>query len=77
MATAFLISSDRRWYSELILLLKMGTKSRKITIQKTLMDMYRLMVAFDPTRPTAVYGGQNEGMNFGNVAVKPGTKGGQ
>ena len=33
------------------------------------------MVAFDPTRPTPVSGGRNEGMNFGNVAVEPGTRG--
>ena len=37
--------------------------------------MYGLMVAFDPTRATAVSGGQNEGMDFGNVAAKPGTGG--
>ena len=42
---------------------------------KTLTDMYGLMVAFDPTRATAVSGGRNEGINFGNVAAKPGTKG--
>ena len=29
------------------------------------------MVAFDPTRATEVSGGQNKGMNFGNVATKP------
>ena len=37
--------------------------------------MYRLMVAFEPTRDTAVSGGRNEGMNFGNVAAKPRTGG--
>ena len=37
--------------------------------------MYGMMVAFDPTRATAVSGGRNEGMNFRNVAVKPGTGG--
>ena len=37
--------------------------------------MYRLMVAFDTTRHTAVSGGQNEGTNFRNVAVEPGTGG--
>ena len=37
--------------------------------------MYGLMVAFDPTRATEVSGGQNKGMNFGNVAAKPITGG--
>ena len=37
--------------------------------------MYGLMVAFDPTRDTAVSGGWKEGMNFGNVAAEPGTEG--
>ena len=38
--------------------------------------MYGLMVAFDPTRATAVSRGQNEGMNFRNVTAEPGTRGG-
>ena len=33
------------------------------------------MVAFKPTRSTPVSGGRNKGINFGNVAVKPGTMG--
>ena len=37
--------------------------------------MYGLMVAFEPTRPIAVSGGRNEGMNFGNMAVELGTGG--
>ena len=37
--------------------------------------MYGLMVVFEPTRPTAVYGGRNEGINFGNVTVEPETGG--
>ena len=37
--------------------------------------MYGLMVEFDPTRPTPVSGGRNEGMNFGNVTVESGTGG--
>ena len=37
--------------------------------------MHGLMVAFDPTRDILVSGGRNEGMNFGNVAAKPGTGG--
>ena len=43
---------------------------------KTLTEMFELMVAFDPTRPTPVSGGPNKGMNFENVAVKLGTVGG-
>ena len=39
--------------------------------------MYGLMVAFEPTRATAVSEGRNEGMNFGNVADEPGTGGGR
>ena len=31
--------------------------------------MYRLMVAFDPTKATLVDGGRNEGLNFGNVVA--------
>ena len=34
------------------------------------------MVAFEPTMATEVSGGWNECTNFGNVAAKPGTKGG-
>ena len=37
--------------------------------------MYGLRVAFEPTRATAVSGGRNKGMNFGNVAAEPGTGG--
>ena len=42
---------------------------------KTLTDMYGLMVDFEPTRSSLVSGGRNKGMNFGNVAAKPGTEG--
>ena len=35
--------------------------------------MYGLMVAFEPTRATAVYEGQNKGMNLGNILDEPGT----
>ena len=37
--------------------------------------MYGLIVAFDPTKATAVSGGRNEGINIRNVAAKPGTGG--
>ena len=75
LATAFLIISDRRWYSEIILLLNNDYANQQKKYPKTLTDMYGLMVAFDPTRPTPVSGGHNEDMNFGNVAVESGTGG--
>ena len=37
--------------------------------------MYGLMVAFDPTRSTAVSEGRNEGMNIRNVVGEPETGG--
>ena len=73
LATDFLLSSDRCRYGELILSLKNDYAKQHTTYPKTLTDMYGLMVAFDPTRATAVSGGRNEGMNFGNVAAEPGT----
>ena len=75
LATAFLISSNRRRYGELVLLLKNDYVKQQKNYPKTLKYMYGLMVAFKPTRPTPVSGGRNEGINFGNVAVKPGTGG--
>ena len=75
LATAFILSSDRRRYGELVLSLKNGYAKQQKNYPKTLTDMYGLMVVFDPTRATAVSGGRNEGMDFGNVAAKPGTKG--
>ena len=42
---------------------------------KTLTDMDRLMVEFEPTRATPVSGGRNKGLNFGNVAVESETTG--
>ena len=74
-ASAFLLSSDRRHYGELILLLKNDYAKQQNNYLKTLTDMYGLMVAFNPTRAAAVSGGRNEGMNFGNVAAEPGTGG--
>ena len=76
MATDFLLSSDRRWYGELILSPKNDYAKQQKNYPKTLTDMNGLMVAFEPTRATAVSGGRNEGMNFGNVATEPGTGGG-
>ena len=75
LATAFLLISDRRWYGKLILLLKNNYTKLQKNYPKTLTHMYGLMVAFEPTRATSVSPGRNEGMNFGNVAAKPGTGG--
>ena len=75
MATAFLLSSDRRRYSELILSLKNDYTKQQKNYPKTLTEMYGLMVDFEPTRYTSVSGGRNGGMNFGNVAAEPGTEG--
>ena len=77
LATAFLISSDRRRYGELILSLKNDYSKQQKNYPKTLTDIYGLMVAFDPTKATAVSGGRNKGMNFGNVTAEPGTEGGR
>ena len=71
LATAFLISSDRRWYGELILSLNNDYAKQQKNYPKTLPDVYGLMVEFDPTRSTPVSGGQNKGMDSGNVAVEP------
>ena len=65
--TAFLLSSDRRWYGELVLLFKNDYTKQQRNYPKTLTDMYRLMVAFETTRETPVSGRRNEGMNFRNV----------
>ena len=77
LETAFLLRLDRRQYGKLILSLKNDYAKQQKNYPKTLTDMYGLMVAFDPTRATAVYGGRNEGINFGNVADKPRTGEGQ
>ena len=75
LATALLRSLDRRCYSKLVLSLKNFYAKQQKNYPKTLIDMYGLMVVFEPTRPTAVYGGRNEGINFGNVTVEPETGG--
>ena len=49
LSTAFLLSSDRRRYGELILSLKNNCAKQQRNYPKTLTDMYGLMVAFDPT----------------------------
>ena len=69
MATAFMLRSNRRRYSDLILLLKNDYVKQQKNYPKTLRDMYGLLVTFDPTRPTPMSGGRNEVMNFGNMAV--------
>ena len=60
MATAFLLSSDRHRYGELILTLKNDYVKQQKNYPKTLTDMYGLMVAFDPTMPTAVSGSRTK-----------------
>ena len=75
MATALLLSLDRRRYGELIISLKNDYAKQQENYPNTLTDMYGLMVAFETTRATAVSGGRNKGMNFGNVAAEPGTGG--
>ena len=69
LATAFLLSSDRCCYGELILSLKNDYAKQQRNYPKTLSDMYRWMVAFEPTRATPVARGRNEGLNFGNVVA--------
>ena len=59
LATVFLLTSDRCRYGELILRLKNDYAKQQKNYPKTLTDMYGLMVAFEPTRPTAVSGGRN------------------
>ena len=75
LATAFPLSSDRHRYGELVLSLKNDYAKQQKNYSKTLTDMYGLMVAFEPTRATAVSGGNNEGIHFRNVAAEPGTEG--
>ena len=69
LATAFLLSSDRRRYRYLILSLKNDYAKKHRNYPRTITDMYGLMVAFVPTRATVVVGGRNEGLNFGNVVA--------
>ena len=70
LATAFLLSSDRRRYRELILSLKNDYAKQQRNYPNILTDMYGLMVVFEPTRATPVAGGRNEGLNFGNMVFK-------
>ena len=69
MTTAFLISSYRRQYGELFLLLKNDYAKQQRNFPRTLTDMYGILVAFDPTRATPVVGGRNEGLNFDREQV--------
>ena len=75
MGTTFLLSSDRRRYGKLILFLKKEYTKQQKNYPKTLTYIYGLMVAFKLTRHTPVFVGWNKGMNFGNVVVKPRTRG--
>ena len=65
----FLLSTERRQYGELILSLKNDYAKHQRKYLWTLPDMYGIMGVFEPTRVTAVAGGRNEGLNFGNVVV--------
>ena len=58
LETTFLLRSDRHWYNDMIMLIKNDYAKQHKKYPKTLTDMYRLMVAFDPTRPTPVSGGR-------------------
>ena len=69
LATTFLLSSYRRRYGELILSLQNDYAKQQKNYPKTRTDMYGLMVAFEPTRAPAVSGGQNKGINFGNIVA--------
>ena len=75
LATAFLLSSVRRRYGELILSLKNDYAKQQRNYPRTLTNMYGLMVAFEPTRATPVAGGCNEGPNFRNVVADSETTG--
>ena len=69
LATAFLLSSDRRQYVELVLSLKNDYVKQQRNYPRTLTDMYRPMVVFEPTRATPVAGTRNVGLHFGNVVA--------
>ena len=60
MATAFLLSSDMPRYGDLILSPNNDYAKQQKNYPKTLTDMYGLMVAFEPTMPTAVSGGRTK-----------------
>ena len=57
LATAFLLSSDRRQYGELILSLKNDYTKQQRNYPRTLTYMYRLMGCFGTTSATLVAGG--------------------
>ena len=67
MATAFLLSLDRRRCGELIISLKNDYAKQQRNYPKTLTEMYGLMVAFEPTMAALLSGGRNEGLNFRRV----------
>ena len=75
LATAFSIRSNMRLYKELILSLKNEYTKHQKNYPKYLTDMNGLMVMFELTRLILMSRGRNEGMNFGNVTVKPRTGG--
>ena len=59
LATAFLLSSDRCQYGELILSLKNDYAKHHRNDLRTLTNMYGIMVVLDPTMATPVAVGRN------------------
>ena len=64
LTTMFLLSPDRLQYGELILSLKNDYAKQQRNYPRTLTDMYRLMVVFEPTRETLVAGGRKRRSEF-------------
>ena len=77
LVTAFMLSSDRRRYGELILSLKNDYEKQQKNYPKNLTEMYRLMVVFDPTRPTPVSGGAERRCEFWERGSRIRDRGGQ
>ena len=69
LESALLLILDRRRCGKLILSLENDYSKQQRNYQITFTHMYRLMVAFEPTRATPVAGGSNEGQNVGNVVT--------
>ena len=69
LATVFLLSSEMRRYGELIMALKKNYAKQQGNYPKTLVDMYGMMVEFDPKSSAVVTRGHNERLIFRNVAT--------
>ena len=48
---------------------------QQMNYTRNLTDMYGLIVVFDPTRATPVFGGRNEGLNLGTCPPTPKAQG--